>query len=121
MYAKRQRRELRRFAKALSRMGEQQRRLLLAMTTRMARLSRAEIAPRSGEALASALSWLHSWLHFGAEIVPFLMEKLGSMLVSGLFSVAGENPPLSAMSTKIFQYYWKILNHQELSCFRFLP
>ena len=45
MYAKRQRRELRRFTKALSRKDEQQRRLLLAMTTRMAGLSRAEIAP----------------------------------------------------------------------------
>lgn len=30
------------------------------------------------------------------------------------------NPPLSAMSTIFLQCYWKILNQQELSCFRFL-
>lgn len=41
--------------------------------------------------------WLHLWLHFGAKILPFLMEKSGSILVSGLFSVTTENPPLSAI------------------------
>jgi hypothetical protein len=33
-------------------------------------------------------------------------------------SVLGQNPPLSAMSTRIFQCYWKFLKHQELSFFR---
>jgi hypothetical protein len=35
---------------------------------------------------------LHSWLHFGAKILPFLMEKSGSMLVSLLLSDAAESP-----------------------------
>jgi hypothetical protein len=34
-------------------------------------------------------------------------------------NIKGYNPPLSAISTKISQRYWKIVNHQGLSCFRF--
>jgi len=42
-----------------------------------------------------------------------------SLVKRALGETWGLSPPLSAMSTKIFQCYWKILNHQELSCISF--
>lgn len=53
--------------------------------------SDAGLQPRRFCAIFSP-GWLHSWLHFGAKIVPFLMAKSGSMLVSGLVSDAAKSP-----------------------------
>ena len=52
--------------------------------------------PRRFRAIVTPV-WLHSWLHFGAKLVPFLMEKSGSMLESALFSDAAESPIGSAI------------------------